>query len=228
MASNWTGRRTEEIAAGRIKAIAAWREAVHLDPKDRMVWYWLGVQLNVAGEFASSVQALRRAVEMKGESIPADAGPILARTEAYLRLEPRLPAVLRGEDRPKDVAETILFARMCNSLQRYAATVRFYEEAFATDPSLAEDPAPGEPLPLGTQSLAVASGGRTTHHWTRPRVLACASKGSTGSAKNWPRSRRSWRKAPNPLPAPKGRPEPGPMSSPSCDSSSKAGRNTGT
>ena len=61
MASNWTGRRTEEIAAGRIKAIAAWREAVHLDPKDRMVWYWLGVQLNVAGEFASSVQALRRA-----------------------------------------------------------------------------------------------------------------------------------------------------------------------
>ena len=81
---------------------------------------------------------------MKGDSIPADdAGPILARTEAYLRLEPRLPAVLRGEDRPKDAAETILFARMCNSLKRYAASVRFFEEAFARDPSLAEDPSAG-------------------------------------------------------------------------------------
>jgi eukaryotic-like serine/threonine-protein kinase len=143
VASNQSGRRPEEIAAGRIKAIAAWREAVRLDPEDRIVWYWLGVQLNVAGEFASSVEALRRAIEMKGVSIPADAGPILARTEAYVRLEPRLPAVLRGEDRPKDVAETILFARMCNSLQRYAATVRFCEEAFARDPSSAEDPGAG-------------------------------------------------------------------------------------
>jgi serine/threonine-protein kinase len=143
MASNQRGRRTEEIAAGRIKAIAAWREAVRLDPNDRLVWYWLGVQLNVAGEFASSVQALRRAVEMKGEPIPADAGPILARTEAYARLEPRLPAVLRGEDRPKDTAETILFARMCNSLQRYAASVRLFEEAFAKDPTLADNPGAG-------------------------------------------------------------------------------------
>jgi hypothetical protein len=51
--------------------------------------------------------------------------------------------VLRGEDRPKDASETILFARMCNSLRRYAASVRFYEEAFARDPALANDPGAG-------------------------------------------------------------------------------------
>ena len=142
-ASNRIGRRPEEIAAGRIAAIAAWREAVRLDPRDRIVWYWLGVQLNMAGEFASSVEALRHAIGMGGGPIPADAAPILARTEAYLRLEPRLPAVLKGEERPKDLAETILFARMCKSLQRYAASVRFFEEAFAKDPTLAEDPNAG-------------------------------------------------------------------------------------
>ena len=143
VASNRRGRRPEEIAAGRLKAIAAWRDAVRLDPEDREVWYWLGVQLNVVGEFAASVEALRRAIEMKGGFLPADAGPILGRTEAYLRLEPRLPAVLRGDDRPKDAAETILFARMCNALQRYAASVRLFEEAFAKDPALANDPGAG-------------------------------------------------------------------------------------
>jgi eukaryotic-like serine/threonine-protein kinase len=139
-ALNRIGRRPEEIAVGRAEAIAAWREAVRLDPNDRIVWYWLGVQLNIAGEFAPSAKALRRALELTEGSIPADAAPMLARVEKYLKLEPRLPAVLKGEERPKDVAETILFARMCDSLQRFAASVRFYEQAFAEDRSLAENP----------------------------------------------------------------------------------------
>ncbi len=152
VALNRIGRRTE--------AIAAWQEAVRLDPKDRIVWYWLGNTANVAGEFAVAVDALRHAVEMPGDSIPGDATAILARSEIYLRLQPRLPAVLKGEQSPKDTAEKILYARMCRSLERYAASIRFFEEAFAEDPILAESPDAGRLYAVGVAVMGGCGPGK--------------------------------------------------------------------
>jgi serine/threonine-protein kinase len=56
----------------------------------------------------------------------------------------RLPAVLDGKDRPKDAAERLAFARLCQlRCKEYAAAARFYAEAFAAEPGLAGDPQAG-------------------------------------------------------------------------------------
>jgi hypothetical protein len=52
-----------------------------------------------------------------------------------------LPKVLEGLVQPRDAAERIAFADLCRKplKQRYAAAARFYAEAFAAEPKLAED-----------------------------------------------------------------------------------------
>jgi serine/threonine-protein kinase len=56
-------------------------------------------------------------------------------------LEKRLPAVLEGKDRPKDAGECLTFAQLCQ-MEKYelsGASARFFAEAFARDPKLAEN-----------------------------------------------------------------------------------------
>jgi tetratricopeptide (TPR) repeat protein len=204
MASN-RARRPEAIAAGRIEAIKAWREAVRLDPTDRIDWYWLGVQLNVAGEFASSVDALKRAVEMAGEPIPSYAAAILARTQAYVELEPRLPAVLKGEVKPKDASETILYARMCKSLKRYATSVRFLDEAFADDPGLIEDQDCGRIYAAKCPVLAGSGQGNDDPPLDEPAPARLHSKGLNWLRDELAKGRTLVEKDPKLLPGPRGK-----------------------
>src|SRR5262249_673579 len=53
-----------------------------------------------------------------------------------LALEARLPAVLRGEDRPAGAAELLRFADVCRAKKRYADAARLFEKAFADKPRL--------------------------------------------------------------------------------------------
>jgi hypothetical protein len=57
------------------------------------------------------------------------------------RLQSRLPALLEGKEQPKDAAERLALAGLCQRLdkQLYAAAARWYAEAFAAQPSLADD-----------------------------------------------------------------------------------------
>jgi tetratricopeptide (TPR) repeat protein len=58
------------------------------------------------------------------------------------RQERKLLAVLAGKERPADAAERIEYARMCEAKQRYRDALRFYAEAFAERPELADNPNP--------------------------------------------------------------------------------------
>jgi tetratricopeptide (TPR) repeat protein len=58
------------------------------------------------------------------------------------RQERKLLAVLAGKERPAAAAERIEFARMCEAKQRYRDALRFYAEAFAERPELADNPNP--------------------------------------------------------------------------------------
>ena len=51
----------------------------------------------------------------------------------------RLEAVLRGVDRPKDAAEWIEFAWLCQGRKWFTEAVRLYADAFKTDSRLAAD-----------------------------------------------------------------------------------------
>ena len=58
-------------------------------------------------------------------------------------LEGRLPAVLRGAEKPKDAAEGLVFANLAYRTRRYGPSVRLYAESFEADPKLAEDMSAG-------------------------------------------------------------------------------------
>jgi hypothetical protein len=90
----------------------------------------------------------------KGSPPPAD----IAQAERLIPLMKRLPAVLRGEDRPADADEAIGLADLCTRESLYAAAARFYGGAFASRPSLAESPATGHRYNAACAAALAASG----------------------------------------------------------------------
>jgi hypothetical protein len=54
-------------------------------------------------------------------------------------LADRLPAILKGEDRPKDVVERLDLAQVAYNKAWYAASARFWSEALEADPKLGDD-----------------------------------------------------------------------------------------
>jgi len=66
--------------------------------------------------------------------------------EAHLRylerlsaLETRLDTILRGQDVPADAEGKLEVAELCRVTRRFAASARFYREAFGVKPALADD-----------------------------------------------------------------------------------------
>jgi hypothetical protein len=56
-----------------------------------------------------------------------------------LKLDSRLAAALQGEARPANLSEQLGFACLCLIKKRYAESARFYADAFAGQPELADD-----------------------------------------------------------------------------------------
>ena len=123
------------------EAIAAYRAAIRLKPDSAEAHCNLGYALRSQGDYLGSLAMLRRGHELgirqPGWRFPS--AQWVAEAERLAALAPRLPALLKGEDRPKDVAERLDFARLCSRLKRYAAAARLWAEAFAAEPKLAED-----------------------------------------------------------------------------------------
>ena len=84
-----------------------------------------------------------------------------SRAEHLIALEPRLPAVVKGCDRPADAEASAEFARLAFSRHFYAAAARLWTEAFAASPTLAADPTTGNRFQAArAAALAGAEGGR--------------------------------------------------------------------
>jgi serine/threonine-protein kinase len=64
----------------------------------------------------------------------------LRQCERLIALDEKLPALLKGEAKPADAAERLALAELCHQYKRlYAASARFYADAFADQPKLADD-----------------------------------------------------------------------------------------
>jgi serine/threonine-protein kinase len=70
----------------------------------------------------------------------AIADRLVRRREWLIALDARLPALLRGDDRPRDAAERAGFAELCFGRQLFVTSARLWKEAFATPPERAEAP----------------------------------------------------------------------------------------
>jgi tetratricopeptide (TPR) repeat protein len=120
-------------------AIAEFREAMRLDPKFASPHNNLGVILCNKGDLDGAIAEYREALRLDPKQPLALVN--LPRAQRMRELLHRLPDVLTGKDKSKGAAEALDFANLCSrpSQKRYAEAARFYAEAFAADPKLAED-----------------------------------------------------------------------------------------
>jgi serine/threonine-protein kinase len=128
-------------AKGRLdEATDHYQQALHLDPKDVDAHNALGQALLAQGRFREARDATRRGLDLlpQGHPLRATVTRRLQRCERLLALVARLPAVLQGQDQPA-AAERSEFADLCTIQKRYAAAARFYADAFAATPALADD-----------------------------------------------------------------------------------------
>jgi serine/threonine-protein kinase len=64
----------------------------------------------------------------------------ILRREAEAMIVPDLPALLRGDRKPRDNDERLALLAACQSEGRYAAAAGLYADAFSADPRLADNP----------------------------------------------------------------------------------------
>jgi len=123
-------------------AVAEWSEATRLKKDYADAHFNLGEALFQKGQFAEALVHLRSADELgsRNPRWPYPSAQRVKECERMVELEAKLPKVLKGEVQPADVGERLVLAQMCrlhHSL--YAAAVRFYTDAFAEQPKLADD-----------------------------------------------------------------------------------------
>jgi tetratricopeptide (TPR) repeat protein len=126
------------------EAIACYRRALALNPKYAQAHGSLGAALLYTGCYAEARDALAQALQLYPKKDPrraVNAGRVQV-CERLLKLEARLPRLLRGEDQPGSAQENLDLATICQHRRLYAAAARCFAAAFAADPKLADDRGP--------------------------------------------------------------------------------------
>jgi eukaryotic-like serine/threonine-protein kinase len=123
------------------QAIGHYEKALRLDPGLFRAHASLGQALLALGRFRDALAATRRCLDRmpRDHELHANVIAQLGRSKRLIDLQDRLPAVLRGKDRPTDVAETLEFAELCGIRGQLVAAARLYAEALATSPQSAQD-----------------------------------------------------------------------------------------
>jgi serine/threonine protein kinase/Flp pilus assembly protein TadD len=123
------------------EAIAEYREAIRLDKGLFEAHMNIGGIFLKLGEFRKAQEALRRARELSSSNprYRQITSSQLQKVQRFLELEPRLPRMLKGEEQPADALERLTLADLCSHKNLYAASARWYAEAFGEQPSLADD-----------------------------------------------------------------------------------------
>jgi serine/threonine protein kinase/tetratricopeptide (TPR) repeat protein len=124
-------------------AVAAYKEAIRIQPDDAAAHCNLALVLGAQGQFRAALAAMRRGDELgsrqSGWRGPSAEWMRVAEREAIL--DALLPAILRGQASPADASAALDFAVLCQQPYKrlYAASARFFADAFAAEPALAEN-----------------------------------------------------------------------------------------
>jgi tetratricopeptide (TPR) repeat protein len=124
------------------EAIAEYRKAIGVNQKYAEAHCNLGHVLLRQGEFQGAVEELRRGHELgsKNPRWPYPSAQWLHNAERIAELDARLPALLKGREQPKDSRERLALAQLSQEYKKlFAASARWYSEAFAEMPQLADD-----------------------------------------------------------------------------------------
>jgi serine/threonine-protein kinase len=123
------------------RAIARYQKAIALNPMLAEAHCNLGHVLAMRGRFAESLASMKRGHELgsKRSNWRYPSRAWVRRAERLAALESKLPAVLRGEIKPKDMAERVGLIGICQAKNLHHAATGLSVAAFAADPKLADD-----------------------------------------------------------------------------------------
>jgi serine/threonine-protein kinase len=127
------------------EAEAAYRKGIELKPDYAEAHLGLGSALMQQTRFQEAAASLKKANDL----LPVEnrnreqARQRLQQCQRLLILDARLPAILRGTEKPANATEQMEMARLCNLKKLYASAARFFADAFAMEPELAKEPRTG-------------------------------------------------------------------------------------
>jgi tetratricopeptide (TPR) repeat protein len=167
------------------EAVDHLQQVVTLNPRYALAHAALGQALIGLGRFREARDATLRGFGLLPPEHPDRLNVVrqFKHCEVLLLLEARLPAVLRGEDRPAGAANQLQFAEVFRLKKRYAFAARLFETALADKPQLADD------VPMAR------------YHAARAAALAGCGQGedgdklSTEERARWREQARAWLQA---------------------------------
>jgi eukaryotic-like serine/threonine-protein kinase len=130
-----------ELRGKHDEAVAKYREAIQFEPDYAEAHCNLGLSLLRLGKHAESLSFLRRGHELgtkrSGWSYPS--AQWVAQAERLARMTDRLPALIKGQESPKDIPERMELAQICYGRKYFTAAARFWAGALKADPRLGDD-----------------------------------------------------------------------------------------
>ena len=122
------------------EAIVEYREAIRLQPDGFPTYLRYANALRRKTDYVGALAVARRAQALSGYSLVDFRYPPewFERLETLAALSERLLAILKGDDRPKDAAESVDVGQMCTDKRLFAAALRFRSRALQDDPELGE------------------------------------------------------------------------------------------
>jgi tetratricopeptide (TPR) repeat protein len=128
------------------EAVDEYQEVIRLDPANDGAYANLGDLLGIMGKFTEARKATEKALKLlppKDSHRPA----MLLQLEQVAQMETldQKLAAMQGDARAASADEALDLARLCQKSYKrlFAASARFYTEAFADEPKLADDPRRG-------------------------------------------------------------------------------------
>jgi tetratricopeptide (TPR) repeat protein len=123
------------------EAMSEWQVVIRLDPGFAEAYCNHGTALQQRGAYAEALEMYRKGHEL-GSRRPDWRYPSaewLAAAERQMALSKRFPAMLRGEDPPKDNTERVALAQHASGRARFALATRLLAQALESDPKLGDD-----------------------------------------------------------------------------------------
>jgi serine/threonine-protein kinase len=117
-------------------AEAAFRRAIRLKPDHAIAHMNLGNALQAQGKLEETIAAYRTAIRLNPDIRGAS---WREQVETMAALVNRLPAIVRGDDKPRDAAEGFAAGKLCYIKGLHAAAVRLWKEALDLDPERVGD-----------------------------------------------------------------------------------------
>ncbi len=128
------------------EALTVLRQAVRLDPEFHTACGIMGDVLRNQGDYPGAVAAYRKAdAILRKQPMEMSTGftrvwtDKIEQAERLAGLVARLPALVKGDDRPRDNAERLALAQWCYDRKLFSAATRFWGDALVADPKVGDD-----------------------------------------------------------------------------------------